>query len=90
MKPVRRSGKFSKDLRLAERQGRDLRKLYAALDLLTAGRPLPVAYRDHGLKGGKWRGCRDCHIEPDWVLIYRIEANEVVLVRIGSHSDLFG
>ena len=90
MKSVRRAGQFRKDLRLAERRGWDLKKLEAVLDLLILGKSLPAAYRDHALKGGEWRGCRDCHIEPDWLLIYHNNDDEIVLVRTGTHSDLFG
>jgi mRNA interferase YafQ len=90
MKDVRPSGQFRRDLRLADRRGRDLRKLSAILDLLRADRPLPAANRDHWLKGGEWRGCRECHIDPDWLLIYRDLGHELQLVRTGTHSDLFG
>lgn len=58
------------------------------LGLLIAGKQLPQSYRDHPLKGS-WIGYRDVHIEPDWLLIYRIVGDELHLVRTGSHSDLF-
>jgi len=90
MKAVRRSGQFRKDLRLADRRGCDLTKLERILDLLIAGRPLPAANRDHQLNGRDWRGCRECHIEPDWLLVYRNSEHEIELVRTGTHSDLFG
>lgn len=89
MKAVRRSGQFKKDLRLAERRAHDLSKLAVVLDLLIASKPLPAVYQDHPLKG-PWRGCRDCHIEPDWLLIYRITRTEIELVRTGTHADIFG
>jgi mRNA interferase YafQ len=89
MKDVRRSGQFRKDLRLAQRRGRDLAKLADILDILMASRSLPAACRDHPLKGD-WRGCLDCHIEPDWLLIYRVTEDEIELVRTGTHADLFG
>jgi mRNA interferase YafQ len=54
-----------------------------------AARPLPAANRDHQLKGD-WRGCRDCHIGPDWLLIYRDNGDEIELVRTGTHADIFG
>lgn len=90
MKDVRSANKFSKDLRLAQRRGCDLTKLAVLLDLLMAGLPLPPANRDHTLKGGEWKGCRECHIEPDWLLVYRDRKVVIELVRTGTHSDLFG
>lgn len=85
--PVR-SGRFKKDVKLAERRGKDLDKLKAVLLLLLEGAALPPDYRDHPLKG-EWKGFRDLHIEPDWLLIYRIEGEELQLARTGSHADLF-
>lgn len=63
--------------------------LQTVLGLLLAETALPEANRDHPLKG-KWKGFRDCHLKPDLVLIYRKTATEIELVRIGSHSDIFG
>jgi mRNA interferase YafQ len=83
-----RGAQFRKDVKMAQRRGKDLSKLRDAILLLVEGKPLPPQYRDHPLKG-PWRHYRDCHIEPDWVLIYRIEGEELHLVRTGSHSDLF-
>ncbi|MDJ0450575.1 type II toxin-antitoxin system YafQ family toxin [Methylocystis sp. JR02] len=85
--PVR-SGRFKKDVKLAERRGKDLDKLKAVLLLLLEGAALSPDYRDHPLKG-EWKGFRDLHIEPDWLLIYRIEGEELQLARTGSHADLF-
>lgn len=90
MKDVRYSGQFRKDLRLAERRGHDLTKLANILDLLIAGKVLLPANRDHALRSGDWKGCRECHIEPDWLLIHRDLGQEIQLVRTGTHSDLFG
>jgi mRNA interferase YafQ len=59
-----------------------------AVDLLASGEPLPSAYADHAL-AGRWGGRRDCHIEPDWLLNYRWHGDTVVLVRTGTHGDLF-
>ena len=56
--------------------------------LLMEGDPLPLRYKDHPL-GGEWIRYRDCHIEPDWLLIYKIEEDDLYLVRTGTHSDLF-
>lgn len=62
-------------------------KLTAVLDLLLSEQPLPAAYTDHPLKGD-WKGFRDLHIEPDWLLLYRVEGTELQLARTGSHADL--
>lgn len=63
-------------------------KLRSLLELLIGGQPLPRRYRDHPLKG-KWAGWRDAHIDPDWLLLYRIEEDELQLARTGTHADLF-
>ena len=70
------------------RRGKDLRKLRQPLATLLQQASLPARYRDHALRGN-WRGYRDLHIEPDWLLIYCIEGDELQLVRTGSHADLF-
>lgn len=82
---------FARDLKLAVRRGKDLGKITAVIDLLCAQQPLPPALRDHPLKG-EYAGYRDCHIEPDLVLIYRIDNGqlELICLRLGSHADLFG
>ena len=85
--PVR-SAQFRRDARRAEKRGKDLSKLRAVLAALIQQEPLPVRYLDHPLRGS-WKGYRVAHIEPDWLLIYRPEGDELHLVRTGSHSDLF-
>lgn len=85
--PVR-SSKFKRDAKRAERQGKSLDKLETLLALLIRQKRLPARYRDHSLRGDL-RGYREAHIEPDWLLIYRIKGNELHLVRTGTHSDLF-
>ncbi len=72
----------------AKRRGKNLRKLDDIIVLLVQEKPLPIKNRDHQLKG-KYYGRRECHIEPDWLLIYRKEGNKIILERTGSHSDLF-
>lgn len=84
----RLSGQFKRDVRKAEKRGKDMAKLRTLLTLLIDENPLPERYRDHPLKG-EWAGFRDAHIEPDWVLIYRIAGEELQLARTGAHSDLF-
>ena len=79
---------FQRDVKLAQKRGKDMGKLRALLELLIAGEALPPRFRDHPLVG-EWRHCRDCHIEPDWLLIYKIDGEDLHLVRTGTHSDLF-
>jgi mRNA interferase YafQ len=83
-----RSGQFRRDVKRSQRRGKDMRKLRELILLLLAGDTLPERYMDHPLKGN-WKGYRDVHIEPDWLLIYRVAADELHLVRTGSHADLF-
>ncbi len=85
--PVR-SGRFKRDVRRAEKRGKDLAKLRDVLLLLIDEQPLPGAYGDHPLKG-QWKGFRDLHIEPDWLLLYRVIGDELQLARTGTHADLF-
>lgn len=90
MRTFSRTTQFKKDVKLADRRGKDLEKLKAVLDLLIAGDELAAQYRDHPLRGN-FAGSRDCHIEPDWLLIYTLieNGNHVRLERTGTHSDLF-
>ena len=83
-------GKFVKDLKLAKRRGLDLAQLKTVTDMLQEGTPLPDKYLDHVLTGN-YRGYRECHINPDWLLIYsRKETVRIVsLYRTDTHSDLF-
>ncbi len=83
--------RFRKDVERVERRGKDLSKLRAAIDLLCVGQPLPARYRDHALLGD-FKGFRDCHLEPDWLLIYALsdDGESIHLVRTGTHADLFG
>lgn len=82
------SGQFKRDVKLAQKRGKDVVKLKALLVLLIDGEPLPAVYLDHPLKGG-WRGSRDAHIEPDWLLIYKVAGDVVRFERTGRHTDLF-
>jgi len=87
---VRRTKKFRKELKKMLKRGADLDKLETVVNVLAAGEALPPQYRDHALTGDL-EGTRDCHITPDWLLLYRIENDVLVLTltRTGSHSDLF-
>jgi mRNA interferase YafQ len=82
------SGQFKRDVKQAQKRGKDMEKLKTLLGLLISGTPLPATYLDHPLKGG-WRGFRDSHIEPDWLLIYKITGDVVRFERTGRHTDLF-
>jgi mRNA interferase YafQ len=82
------AGQFRRDVKRMQKRGKDMSKLRVLLQLLIAGDELPASYKDHPLKGD-WKGFRDTHIEPDWLLIYRIEGDELQLARTGTHSDLF-
>ena len=85
---VAQTKQFKKDVKRMRKRGKDLEKVKAVIDLLVAGEPLPPKNRDHQL-GGNWIGRRDCHIEPDWILIYKLTEDELLLERTGTHSDLF-
>lgn len=80
--------KFRHDVKLAQRRGKDTSKLRAAIQLLIDEAPLPLRLKDHALSGD-WQHHRDCHIEPDWLLIYKIDGQDIYFVRTGSHADLF-
>jgi len=88
MLPIRPTSRFKKDLKKAIKQGRDLKKLGAVLKTLSIPRPLPAEFKDHKLKG-KWSDFRECHIEPDFLLIYTITDFELRPTRLGSHTELF-
>lgn len=85
---LKTTSRFLKDLKLAKKRGYDLDKLEAIVDLLQAQQSLPPKNKDHTLTG-EWKHHRECHIQPDWLLIYRIEATFLILERTGTHSDLF-
>ena len=88
MRKVSYSGQFKKDLKLAEKRGKDINKLQEIILLLVQGKRLPAQLKDHPLTGN-WKPRRDLHIEPDWLLIYKIDNDTVHFDRTGSHSDLF-
>ena len=79
---------FKKDYKRIKKQNKDLFNLRAVIEKLVAGQSLEPRFRDHQLSGS-WKGHRNCHIEPDWILIYRITADDLYLERTGSHSELF-
>ena len=88
MKSIRRTRQFRRDVQRMQRQGREIEKLKNVLEALVEGEPLAAQYRDHVLVG-QYKGTRECHLEPDWLLVYELAETEIVLIRTGSHSDLF-
>ena len=84
------TSKFKRDYKRIKKQGKDLAKLEVVLETLVRGEPLPDAMRDHSL-GGTYHRHRECHIEPDWLLVYEIKDDVLVLMlyRLGTHSELF-
>lgn len=87
---VKYTSRFKKDYKLLKKRGYDMDKLFDVIDILREGKELPPEYKDHPLRGD-YAGHRDCHIEPDWVLIYFKNETKLVLsmTRTGTHSDLF-
>jgi mRNA interferase YafQ len=88
MRSIRRDTQFKRDVKRLKKQHKNIEKLKIIIQLLVEGEKLPPKNKDHGLKG-TLKDCRECHIEPDWLLIYRIEGSELCLVRTGNHADLF-
>jgi mRNA interferase YafQ len=89
LREIVRSTTFKKDVKRAEKRGKDMSKLKAVVLLLLDDSLLPERLKDHPLKGD-WVGYRDLHIEPDWLLLYKLTETELRLARTGTHSDLFG
>ena len=84
------STKFKKDLKLIIKRGYNISLLDAVVEILANGEPLSEKYRDHAVSGN-FAGCRECHITPDWLLVYELSDAELLLylTRTGTHSDLF-
>lgn len=84
------TNRFEKDLKLAQKRGKNIEKLKFVITTLSQGKKLPIQIRDHQLTGN-YKDRRECHIEPDWLLIYKIIEirKEIIFERTGSHSDLF-
>ncbi len=85
------TSRFKKDYKLLIKRGANMNELHRVIELLRDNKPLPEKYHDHALSGN-YAGYRECHIRPDWLLIYLVDNNVLVLTltRTGSHSDLFG
>ena len=88
---IRATAQFRKDYKLAKKRGLDMELLAQVINTLAKGISLPAKHKDHALKG-KWQGRRECHVLPDWLLVY--QRTETVLVldlfRTGTHQDIFG
>ena len=86
---IKFTSKFKKDVKIAKKQNKNIEKLFEVIELLADGQTLDTKYRDHSLIGN-YKNTRECHIEPDWILIYEIRNDILVLIlnRVGSHSEL--
>lgn len=92
MLSVEFTAQFKRDYKLAVKRGCNPKKLEEVIQLLRAEVPLPEVYRDHSLTNSKnYKGMRECHVQPDWLLVYKVDKEKIVLklIRTGSHSDLF-
>lgn len=87
LNPVR-AKQFKKDYKLAKSRGKSMKKLIDIMDKLMKEEPLEQKHRDHSLTGN-YVGCRECHVEPDWLLIYCTTKVDIYFIRTGTHSDLF-
>lgn len=88
MKRLSQTTQFVRDVKRMRKRGKDLDKLKALVSRLAGGLELDARHRDHSLSG-PWAGSRDCHVEPDWVLIYTVDKASLRLDRTGTHADLF-
>ena len=88
MKRIQASNRFLRDLKLARKRGKDLKKLQAVVDAIARGEKLEPRHRPHRLKG-EMNGLWECHVEPDWLLIWDEDEENVFLTRCGTHADLF-
>lgn len=90
MLTIRYQTAFKKDYKRIKKRGYDTRLLHKVIDILAEGKQLPDEYKDHSLSGD-YKGCRECHISPDWLLVYEVIEEELLLylTRTGTHSDLF-
>jgi mRNA interferase YafQ len=88
MLTLQRISQFKKDYKRCVKRGYDIEQLHTAIEVLAKGKKLDSKYRDHSLLGD-YRDCRECHIEPDWLVIYHLTEYELILIRTGTHTDLF-
>ena len=88
MRRVTQQARFRDDLRRQRRRGRDIEDLIAVVEILAHDGELPAGFRPHQLTGD-WKGTWECHIDANWLLIYQVTSREVLLIRTGTHADLF-
>ncbi len=88
MKQLSRTNQFKRDTKRQQKRGKDFTDFKSVIKQLLAGQELAARYRDHALVG-QYKGTRECHIAPDWLLIYEVTDSEIILIRTGTHSDLF-
>ena len=88
---VRFTAQFKRAYRRVEKQGKDMSAMRKVVGMLGEGQPLPEKHKDHPLTG-RWKGFRECHVQPDWLLIYKVDRGILVLTlaHTGSHAELFG
>jgi mRNA interferase YafQ len=82
------TSEFKRDAKRQGKRGKDLSKLHAVISTLCSGAPLAAKHKDHALIGG-WKDWRECHVEPDWLLIYKVSGTKLILGPTGTHADLF-
>jgi mRNA interferase YafQ len=88
MRRLKTTKRFERDLKRTKKRGKQLDKLWVVVEQLLKAEPLESKHRAHTLSG-QWRSFRECHIEPDWLLIWRETEDELILARTGTHPDLF-
>jgi mRNA interferase YafQ len=87
LKPIT-TNQFERDIKLIKKRGKELNKIFKIMQLLLNQEKLPPKNRDHALTGN-YTNRRECHVEPDWLLIYKLESDAIIFERTGTHSDLF-
>lgn len=88
MRVIRRTSHFRKDIKRLQKRGKKFDVFKNVINTIFSGNKLEQKFRDHALIG-EYKGARECHIEPDWLLIYELTSDELILIRTGTHSDLF-
>jgi mRNA interferase YafQ len=88
MRSIQRTSQFKRDVKRMQKRGKAFSEFKQVVGMLSAGMALEPHHRDHDLSG-QYKGTRECHIEPDWLLIYELTKDEIILIRTGTHSDLF-
>ncbi len=89
MRDLKYAKQFEKDVKRQARRGKDMSKLRHVIELLAVSHALPVKFKDHALSGDL-SSFRECHIEPDWLVLYQADMQTLYLVRTGTHADIFG